>query len=178
MNKKLLAIVAVGMALLTVGCSDVPQCSDNDVQELVLDIGRDYVWEKENYYPAATEKEKEMEMEKRVQEINQFIDGEINRIETSPVYENATKEQKEKKKADIKKTGEIQTGYIKASYEYALKVTNSLKLISIRTDSVDENTNKSSCKAQFTSASGKVLDITYTAQKTSDDEIFVEVYGL
>ncbi len=68
----------------------------------------------------------------------------------------------------------------KAKHEQIEKIIDSydLKVISIRTDSIDEKVKKTTCKAQVKSGNGHIVDITYTVQKTSDGQLFVEVFGL
>jgi Tfp pilus assembly protein PilP len=52
------------------------------------------------------------------------------------------------------------------------------KLVNIRTNSKDDELEKSECAAQITMDNGNIKDITYTLSKTSEGELFAEVSGL
>lgn len=53
-----------------------------------------------------------------------------------------------------------------------------LELISIRTESTDDKTQRSTCKAQLKFSNEKTADISYIAQMTSEEKLFVEVTSL
>lgn len=53
-----------------------------------------------------------------------------------------------------------------------------LELLTIRTESTDDKTQRSTCKAQLKFSNGETRDISYTAQMTSEGKLFVEVSDL
>lgn len=52
------------------------------------------------------------------------------------------------------------------------------KLSNIRTESVDNELEKSECAAELSYDNGLKLDITYTLSKTSEGKLYAEVFGL
>lgn len=53
-----------------------------------------------------------------------------------------------------------------------------MSLTAIRTEESNNEIQKSSCKGQLLFSNQATFDISYTAQYTEDDQLFVEVYGL
>ena len=54
----------------------------------------------------------------------------------------------------------------------------SLSLSAIRTDSTDDEAKKCVCGATLAGSTGRDVQITYTAQYTEDNQVYVEVYDL
>ena len=131
-------LIAMTVALSIVGCSDVPECSDSDVEKLVIQITGDSLLKKYSTPRRGSKLEKE------------YI-----RIHGEEWYKSNM--------PHIKKVW---------------AVVDSLELTAIRTDSSDEKLKKSTCKAQASTNNGNIIDISYSAQETSDGNLFVEVYGL
>lgn len=52
------------------------------------------------------------------------------------------------------------------------------QLVNIRTESKDDDLEKSECAAEITMANGNKVDITYKLSKTSDGDLYAEVFGL
>ena len=52
------------------------------------------------------------------------------------------------------------------------------QLVNIRTESKDNDLQKSECAAEITFANGNKVDITYKLSKTSDGDLYAEVFGL
>lgn len=51
-------------------------------------------------------------------------------------------------------------------------------LVNIRTESMDNELEKSECAAEITYANGNKLDITYSLSKTTDGNLYAQVSGL
>lgn len=51
-------------------------------------------------------------------------------------------------------------------------------LANIRTESMDDEFEKSECAAEISYTNGNKVDITYKLSKTSDGELYAEVFGL
>ena len=51
-------------------------------------------------------------------------------------------------------------------------------LMNIRTEAVDDNLKKSECAAEISFANGNKLPITYKLSKTSEGDLYAEVFGL
>jgi len=66
--------------------------------------------------------------------------------------------------------------YEKKTKEIA--AVDKINLKAIRTDGIDEGLKKVTCKAQLEFTNGYKHNINYTAQITSEEEVFVEVNGL
>ena len=54
----------------------------------------------------------------------------------------------------------------------------SFNIIAIRSNGINEQAKATSCAADIKFQNGKSHDIEYQAQLTSDDQIYVEVFGL
>jgi len=52
------------------------------------------------------------------------------------------------------------------------------QLTNIRTESKDDDLEKSECAAEITYENGNKVDITYKLSKTSDGDLYAEVFGL
>lgn len=52
------------------------------------------------------------------------------------------------------------------------------QLTNIRTESMDNDLEKSECAAEITYANGNKVDITYKLSKTTDGDLYAEVFGL
>jgi len=53
-----------------------------------------------------------------------------------------------------------------------------MKITSIRTSKKNDELKKSECDANLSFSNGNTLPITYTAQMSDDDVLYVEVLGL
>ena len=133
--RSLYTAAIAGMILSLNGCtSGAPQCSDNDVQELVVDIS--------------------VKEGKRQAGYESLLQGLMH-------------SSSEEGKQDL----QVMVDNIDKRYK-------GMSLTAIRTEESNNEIQKSSCKGQLLFSNQAPFDISYTAQYTEDDQLFVEVYGL
>ncbi len=136
-----------------VGCSDsAPECSDSDVKDLVLNISK-------------KELKKQVSIEKHCQEYKRRAENFANssdKVKSNTMYKDDNKFVRQQV----------------AKCEQSFNELDKIDLTAIRTASIDEETKKSTCKAQLQFRNGYTKDISYTAQMTSEEKLFVELYGL
>ncbi len=58
------------------------------------------------------------------------------------------------------------------------ELSNNIFLSSIRIDDINEKINKITCKGQIYIDKDIIINISYTAQYTEENQLFVEVFGL
>ena len=66
----------------------------------------------------------------------------------------------------------------KEYYEESVKLINALELTAIRDEKIEDRIKKSTCNAQIKTSNTENMNINYTAQITSDGELFVKIEEL
>lgn len=73
---------------------------------------------------------------------------------------------------------QVSTDLERAALKKTDETVESIRLTAIRLQGVNEQTGAVSCAANFVDRAGDGGSVTYTAQPTTDGEIYVEVQGL
>ena len=165
-------VIAIIASFFMVGCNaGAPECDDGDVKDLVMNII------KQEYY-------KQMGMKSidgnNIVMYNGQLVVPIDGDEDDDMAAYKIWQEKYGKKGS-EKIIRLQKNSILRSISNTRNAYNNLnnaELRAIRMDSKDEEIKKSSCSAQLDFKNGNIRNISYTAQTTSDNQIYVEVYGL
>jgi len=149
LNKSILKLIIFSCISIAIfGCSNTPKCSETEVTDLVMEISTDKL---------------------KNQLVNQAI---ISEFQTNPkVYGNPTYAQLNEQKSKDENIQKIIDIVDKQVAEIGMKLS------AVRANS-DSDDNKCNCGCTLTLSDGNKADITYTAQKTDDGQIYVEVFGL
>jgi len=95
---------------------------------------------------------------------NQLVKIRSRGLGTYEIWQNLSDKEPEVKKA----VEEIDNEYINMNPNLA----------NIRTESMDDKLEKSECAAEIVAENGNKIDITYKLSKTSDGNLYAEVFGL
>jgi len=158
MKKKLFHFsLAIIISLLLVGCSSsgAPDCSDSDVKALVIDIATGEIKDQLFFQAIATQLH-----------TAGFKDDQIlTQLKANPTYKHWN--QLKDKGQDVKKLIEIVD-----------KQMAGISLTGIRTNGKNDQIKKCQCAGELQFSNGNTLTIEYTAQRTEDSQVYVEVSGL
>lgn len=154
-------LVSIVVALLVVGCnSGAPECGDGDVKKLVMDIVKPAGYKKLGIYGNKIV----------IYGLSVPIDGDREGdIAAYNKWQSAYGGSKDGLNMALNMISAARNGY---------KNINNAELITIRVESNDDALRKSTCKAQVDLNSGSNINISYSAQITSEGDLYVEVFGL
>ena len=163
---KMLFILVFGF-LSGCGNSGAPLCSGGDVQDLVKDIS-----EEETVFQIF----KEIFLKRRgnsqfvyLNIANTTVKNWKSLIDSGGIIGGFKKDESDKMLQLI-------LGFIDSA---EMQVSNAnMKITSIRTSKKNDELKKSECDANLPFSNGNTLPITYTAQMSDDDVLYVEVLGL
>ncbi len=164
--------VVLVMAVLVTGCtsSATPKCTDEAVQKLVVDITGQSLFkvllpeQMQQNYRAIIEETEGTPLAKEYSEVDMQGMGYVYGFMPVEYFVRFTEisPTAAKMKADIQR----------------LIDGMRISLDAIRCSEENAAVKKTSCAANLTFANGKTVPITYTAQRTEDKRIWVEVSGL
>lgn len=146
---KIKSIISLLFIILLTSCSSgAPEGTDSDVKALVIEITMDEI--RKQIAPAMYQK---------------ITNVPVGIIGIKITYEGLLNKRNKGKNSEVIKAID------KAMSEMSVSLEN------IRIDSINDKTEKSESSADIV-INGKTSPITYTAQKNSEGDLYVEVFGL
>lgn len=161
--------VVLVMAVLVTGCtsSATPKCTDEVVQKLVIDITG------QSLFKALLPDQLLLNVRAIIEETEGTpLAREYRQVDTQGYYAFMPVEY-------FERFTEISPTAAKVKVEIQQQIDGMrISLDAIRRGEENAAVQKASCAANLTLANGKTVPITYSAQRTEDKRIWVEVFGL